>query len=78
VSECIERRFFDLGTVGGEWSASLLTRFIPGERALGTHLIGGWVGPKSRSGRRGEEKILDLTGTRNRPLGRPARSQSLY
>jgi hypothetical protein len=31
-------------------------------------------GPQSRSGRCGEEKILDHTGT----LGRPARSQSLY
>jgi hypothetical protein len=37
-------------------------RFTPGERVPGTHWIGGWVGP--RSGRRGEEKILDSTGTR--------------
>jgi hypothetical protein len=35
-------------------------------------------GPQSQSGRRGEEKILDPTGTKTRPLGRPARSQSLY
>jgi hypothetical protein len=30
---------------GGDWSASLHGRFIPGERAPGTHWIGGWVGP---------------------------------
>jgi hypothetical protein len=35
-------------------------------------------GPQSRSGRRGEEKILDLTGLELRPLRRPARSQPLY
>jgi hypothetical protein len=29
----------------GEWSASRPGRFTPGERAPGTHLIGGWVGP---------------------------------
>jgi hypothetical protein len=30
---------------GGEWSASRAGRFTPGERAPGTHWIGGWVGP---------------------------------
>jgi hypothetical protein len=28
---------------GGEWSASRPGRFTPGERALGTHWLGGWV-----------------------------------
>jgi hypothetical protein len=42
--------------LGGEWSASRLSRFTSG-----THWIGGCV--QSRSGRRGEEKILDPTGT---------------
>jgi hypothetical protein len=32
---------------GGEWSASRLGRFTPGERATGTHWIGGWVGPRA-------------------------------
>jgi hypothetical protein len=32
---------------GGEWSASHLGHFTPGERALGTHWIGGWVGPRA-------------------------------
>jgi hypothetical protein len=32
---------------GGEWSASYSGRFNPRERALGTHSIGGWVGPRA-------------------------------
>jgi hypothetical protein len=32
---------------GGEWSASRPGRFTPWERALGTHRIGGWVGPRA-------------------------------
>jgi hypothetical protein len=39
------------------------SRLTPGERAPGTHLIGGRVGPR-RYGRYGEVKILDHTGTR--------------
>jgi hypothetical protein len=31
----------------GEWSASRLGRFASGERALGTHWIRGWVGPRA-------------------------------
>jgi hypothetical protein len=38
----------------------------------GTQCVGGWVGPQSRSGRRGEEKNVEP-----RLLGRSARSQSL-
>jgi hypothetical protein len=41
---------------GGEWSASRSGRFTPRKRAPGTHWIGGWVGPQSRSGCSGEEK----------------------
>jgi hypothetical protein len=32
---------------GGGWSASRPGRFIPRERAPGTHWIGGWVGPRA-------------------------------
>jgi len=32
---------------GDEWSASRPCRFTPGERAPGTCLIGGWVGPSA-------------------------------
>jgi hypothetical protein len=33
--------------VGDEWSASCSCSFIPGERALGNHCIGGWVVPRA-------------------------------
>jgi hypothetical protein len=32
---------------GGEWSASRPSPFTPGERALGTRWIGGWVSPRA-------------------------------
>jgi hypothetical protein len=32
---------------GDEWSASRRGSFTPRERALGTHWIGGWVGPRA-------------------------------
>jgi hypothetical protein len=32
---------------GGEWSAKGRGRFTPGERAPGTHWIGGWMGPRA-------------------------------
>jgi hypothetical protein len=32
--------------VGSEWSASRPGCFTPGERAPGTHWIGGWVDPR--------------------------------
>jgi hypothetical protein len=46
----------------GEWSASRPCRFTTGERAPGTHWIGG---PQSRSEQR-EEEIRDPTETRTR------------
>jgi hypothetical protein len=33
--------------VGGEWSSSRPGRFTRGERALGTHWIGGWANPRA-------------------------------
>jgi hypothetical protein len=50
--------------VGGDWSASRPGRFTFKEKAPGTHWIGGWMGPRAASGRRGEVKILHPTGTR--------------
>jgi hypothetical protein len=52
-------------------------RFIAGERARNT-FDRRVSGPQGRFGRRGEEKILTVLGLELRPLGRPARSQSLY
>jgi hypothetical protein len=39
---CTEPHFLDLGT-SCEWSTSRPGSFTPGERAPGTHCIGGWV-----------------------------------
>jgi hypothetical protein len=51
---------------------------LPPRKDPGTHWIGGWLGP--RAGLDGVEnrKFLTLPGPEIRPLGRPARSQSLY
>jgi hypothetical protein len=70
--------FLTSALFGGEWSASRTGRFNPGERALSTHWIGGWV--DTRTGLADVEKriFLTLPGLEIRPLGRSARSQSLY
>jgi hypothetical protein len=53
--------------VGGEWSASRPSCFIPGEKAPATHWIGGWV--DSRAGLDDmEEKILLLLGLKIKPI----------
>jgi hypothetical protein len=58
---------------GDEWSDSRPGRFTPGERAPGTHSIGGWVDPRI-----GLDDLETLPGLELRLLSRPARSQSLY
>jgi hypothetical protein len=50
---------------GGEWSASHPGRFTPRERALGTHWIGGWVGPRA---------VLDAVVKRKIPSPRRERN----
>jgi hypothetical protein len=70
--------FLTLALTGGEWSASCPCRFTPGERAPGTHLIGGWVGPRAGLGEVEKRKILPLSELELRPLDHLARSQSLY
>jgi hypothetical protein len=59
--------------VGGEWSASRPGRITPG-----THLIGGWVDPRAGLDDVEKRKFLTLPGLQLRPVGRPARSLSLY
>jgi hypothetical protein len=39
--------FLTSALAGGEWSASRPGRFTPGDRAPGTHWIGGWVDPRT-------------------------------
>jgi hypothetical protein len=55
---------------GGEWSASRPCRFIPGERALGTHWIGGWVGLSAGLDAVEERKILHCRES-NQPVAIP-------
>jgi hypothetical protein len=50
----------------------------PGERALGTHSLGGWVDPRADMDDVEKRKFLTLSGLELRPLGRQARSQLLY
>jgi hypothetical protein len=64
--------------VGDEWSASRTSRFTPGERAPGTHWIGGWVGPRTSLDDAEKWKFLTLQGLEHRPFRRPAHSQLLY
>jgi hypothetical protein len=63
---------------GGEWLASRPGRFTPGERAPGTHWIGGWVDPRAGLNDVEKGKFFILPGLELRPLGRPARNQSPY
>jgi hypothetical protein len=69
---------FTSALVGGEWSASRPGRFTPGERAPNTQWIGGWLGPRAGLDDVDKRKFLTLPGLELRPLGRPARSQSVY
>jgi hypothetical protein len=50
----------------------------PGQIVPGTHWIGVWVGPRAGLNIMQKLKFLSLPGLELRPLGRPARSQSLY
>jgi hypothetical protein len=70
--------FLTLGLAGGEWSASYLGHFTPGERASNTQWIGSWMGPRADPDNVEKRKYLTLSGIELQPLGRPAHSQSLY
>jgi hypothetical protein len=63
---------------GGERSASRPGRFTPGERAHGSHWIGGGVDPRAGLEDVEKRKFLILPGLELRPFDRPVRSQSLY
>jgi hypothetical protein len=70
--------FLTSALAGGECSASRPGRFTPGERAPGTHWMGGWVDPRAGLDDVEKRKFLTLPGLEPRSLGRPARSQSLH
>jgi hypothetical protein len=65
--------FLTSALVGSEWSAS-----HPGRFTTGIHWIGGWVGSRAGLDDLEKKKFLSPPGFELRPLGRPARSQSLY
>jgi hypothetical protein len=69
--------FLTFALAGGEWAASRPSCFTPGERAPGTHWIGGWVDPRAGVGDLEKRKFLTLPGLELQPLS-PAHSQSLY
>jgi hypothetical protein len=66
--------FLDSALVGGEWPTSRPGRFTPGERAPGTHWIGGWVDLRAGLYDFEKRKFLTLLGPEIRHLGFPARS----
>jgi hypothetical protein len=57
---------------GGKWSGSRPGRLVAGERAPGTHWIGGWVGP--RAGLEAATKRKSPSPCWKSNLGRLARS----
>jgi hypothetical protein len=59
--------FLTSALAGGEWSASRPGRFTPGEKAPGTHWIGGWVGPRAGLDDVEKRKFLTLPGLELRP-----------
>jgi hypothetical protein len=70
--------FLTSALVGVEWSDSRPGRFISGERATGTHWIRGWVDPGASMDDVEKRKFLTQPGLELQPIGRAARSLSLY
>jgi hypothetical protein len=62
----------------GEWSTSCPGRFTPGERAHGTHWIGGWVRPRADLDDVEKRNYLTLPGLELRTISHPPRNQLLY
>jgi hypothetical protein len=72
-SGCVDSRFLDLDS-SWRWVVSFTP---PGERALGTHLIGGWVNPRAGLNDMKMWRFLTPLGL-ELLLGHPAASQSLF
>jgi hypothetical protein len=54
--------FLTSALVGGEWSGSRPSRYTPGERAPGTHWIGGLVDARASLDNVEKRKCLTLPG----------------
>jgi hypothetical protein len=59
--------FLTSALAGGGWSPSRPCRFILGERAPGTHWIGGWVDPRAGLDDVEKRKFFILPGLELRP-----------
>jgi hypothetical protein len=80
MKECIYiyiHIFFTSSLVRGEWSASRPGGFTLGERANGTHWIGGWVDFRAGLDDMEKRKFWVLPGLELQTLGRPAHSPAL-
>jgi hypothetical protein len=77
-SGCIDPHVLDLGT-SWRWVVSFMPwpLYPRGKSPPDTHCIGSWMGPRTDLDDV-ERKIVSLLRLEIRPLGRPARSQSLY
>jgi hypothetical protein len=67
-----------MALVGGEWSVSHPSSFTLGERALGTHWMGGEVCTRAGLLDVDKRKFLTLPGLDLRPLGHQACRHLLY
>jgi hypothetical protein len=75
---CMDPYFLDLGT---SWRWMVIFTSLPlylQVNTPGTHWIGGCVDPRASLDGLESRKFLPPSGLELRPLGRPARSQSLY
>jgi hypothetical protein len=70
--------FLTSALVGGEWWPSRPGRFTPGERASGTHWLGGWVDLRAGLDDLEKRQFLTLPGLELRPLGRLTTVASRY
>jgi hypothetical protein len=70
--------FLTSALVAGEWPVSRSGRFTPGERAPGTHWIGGSMDPRANLDNVEKRKFMTLQGLEIQPLGRPAPIGSRY
>jgi hypothetical protein len=68
--------FLTSALVEDEWLASRPQPLYPRKRAIGTHWIGSWVGPRAGLDAM-EKRKISFSCRRSNP-GRPARSPSLY
>jgi hypothetical protein len=68
---CITLSLLISALVRGEWSASRLGLFTPGERALDIIGIGYWLGPRHCLDAMQKRKILPLPGIESRPCSPP-------